>query len=235
MIVFVVGGSGGIGAAMIQYILNNYPLAEVHATYHSSAVNTLKKGITWHQLNVQNESEVKTLAAQFDKLDWLINAVGLLSTPQHGPEKRLEAWDSAYFETIFRTNTLSSVYLAKYFKPALEQAVSPRFAVLSARVGSIEDNHLGGWYSYRMSKAALNMFLKTVSIEWLKQMPACCVLALHPGTTNTELSRPFHRNIPEGKLFSPERVAQDLIQLIQNSTPDQSGRFCAYDGEGIPW
>jgi NAD(P)-dependent dehydrogenase (short-subunit alcohol dehydrogenase family) len=132
-------------------------------------------------------------------------------------------------------NTLPSIMLAKHFAKALTQSHSARFAVISARVGSITDNRLGGWYSYRASKAALNMFLKTLSIEWQRTMKHGVVLSLHPGTTDTPLSQPFQQSVPKGKLFTPEYVANSLLPIIANATPSQTGRFFAYDGTELPW
>lgn len=125
--------------------------------------------------------------------------------------------------------------LAKHFCHALKQSDSARFAVISAKVGSITDNRLGGWYSYRASKAALNMFLKTLSIEWQRNMKHCVVLSLHPGTTDTPLSQPFQQSVPKGKLFTPEYVSNCLLPIIANATPVQTGCFFAYDGTELPW
>lgn len=122
-------------------------------------------------------------------------------------------------------NTLPSLLLAKYFTPKLKRSTAPKFATISAKVGSISDNQLGGWYSYRASKAALNMFLKTMSIEWQRMVKHGTVLSLHPGTTDTALSAPFQTNVPEGKLFTPERVAKDLLGLIEKHPRKIAGRF----------
>jgi len=108
-------------------------------------------------------------------------------------------------------------------------------AVISAKVGSIQDNRLGGWYSYRASKAALNMAIKTISLEWQYKVPNCCVAALHPGTTDTQLSAPFQANVAIKKLFSADQTAALLIDVIDNLNSKNSGRFWNWDGKEIPW
>ena len=130
---------------------------------------------------------------------------------------------------------MSSLLLAKYAGPKLKRSERGIFAALSAKVGSIEDNRLGGWYSYRASKAAANMVLKNLSIEWQRTAPNIRVLALHPGTTDTNLSRPFQSRVKPEKLFSPEKVAELLLKQLDQSHANPSGRFIAYDGEELPW
>ena len=159
----------------------------------------------------------------------------MLHTQEKGPEKNLSSLDADFFQQTITVNTLPSLLLAKYFTPKLKCSTAPKFATISAKVGSISDNQLGGWYSYRASKAALNMFLKTMSIEWQRMVKHGTVLSLHPGTTDTALSAPFQTNVPEGKLFTPERVAKDLLGLLEKATPQDSGAFWAYDGTLLPW
>lgn len=235
MKVLIVGGSGGIGQAMVKQVQETYPDATVHATYRHHLPQDRQNNIQWHQLDVTNEAEIKQLSEQLTELDWLINCVGILHTQDKGPEKSLQSLDIAFFQHNLTLNTLPSVMLAKHFCHALKQSDSARFAVISAKVGSITDNRLGGWYSYRASKAALNMFLKTLSIEWQRNMKHCVVLSLHPGTTDTPLSQPFQQSVPKGKLFTPEYVANCLLPIIANATPAQTGCFFAYDGTELPW
>ncbi len=235
MKILIVGGNGGIGSAMVKESLTRYPDAQLHATYHRTKPQWQHERVVWHQLDVSNKTEVKSLSESFDSIDWVINCVGLLQTAEKGPEKSLAALDDVYFQKVMTTNTLPTLLLAKYFTPKLKKADKPKFAVISARVGSISDNRLGGWYSYRASKAALNMFIKTMSIEWHRMLKNGVVLTLHPGTTDTALSEPFQSNVPAGKLFTPEKVARDLIGLIALSTPKESGSFLAYNGDQLPW
>ncbi|MBR9874873.1 MAG: SDR family oxidoreductase [Vibrionaceae bacterium] len=235
MKILVVGGNGGIGRAMTQEVVRRFPCAEVHATYRREKPGGHQTKVTWHQVDVSDDSQVERLSESVCEVDWLINCVGMLHTKDKGPEKSLSALDADFFLQTISVNTLPTLLLAKCFTPALKRSHNPKFASISAKVGSISDNQLGGWYSYRASKAALNMFLKTMAIEWRRTVKHGVVLALHPGTTDTPLSEPFQANVPLDKLFTPERVASDLLTLIEKATPQDSGAFWAYDGESLPW
>lgn len=236
MNILVLGGSGGIGHAIVSKLRETYPDSTIHTTYKQHRPDTeLDDGIIWHALDISHEEEIKQLSQSIPQLDWLINCIGMLHTEDKGPEKSVQAVDGDFFLHNIKLNTLPSMVLAKHFESALKRSASARFAVVSAKVGSISDNRLGGWYSYRASKAALNMFLKTLSIEWQRTMKHCVVLSLHPGTTDTRLSKPFQQNVPKQKLFTPEYVAQCLVSIIANATPAQTGSFLAYDGAELPW
>jgi len=134
-----------------------------------------------------------------------------------------------------QVNCVPSLLLGKYAGSALKASPQGLFATVSARVGSIEDNRLGGWHSYRASKAALNMALKCLAIEWQRTLPSVRVLSLHPGTTDTNLSKPFQQRVPESKLFSADQTAKYLLKLCREAHSHDSGRFIAWDGSTIPW
>ena len=170
-----------------------------------------------------------------DQVDWIINAAGFLHGPAGGPEKSIRSVDPDFLLENIRINALPTLLLAKHFGPALKRSNAPLLATVSARVGSIEDNRLGGWYSYRISKAALNMALKTLSIEWKHSHRKGCVAALHPGTNDTGLSKPFQANVPEGGLFEPRYTADCFVDLLTRLKPSDSGRFWAWNGEPLPW
>jgi NAD(P)-dependent dehydrogenase (short-subunit alcohol dehydrogenase family) len=102
-------------------------------------------------------------------------------------------------------------------------------------VGSISDNRLGGWYGYRASKAALNQFLRTMSIECRRTHPQLCITAIHPGTTDTDLSSPFQGNVEPGKLYSAEQSADRILKVVTSGTPEESGRFVNWTGDPIPF
>ncbi|SIQ94195.1 NAD(P)-dependent dehydrogenase, short-chain alcohol dehydrogenase family [Shewanella morhuae] len=235
MKILIVGGNGGIGQAMVKQVQVAYPTATLHATYRQNRPTDMQGVVNWHPLDVTSEAEIKQLSEQLTELDWIINCIGILHTQDKGPEKNLQSVDIDFLQHNISLNMLPSVMLAKHFSHALKQSVSARFIVISAKVGSISDNRLGGWYSYRASKAALNMFLKTLSIEWQRTMKHCVVLALHPGTTDTPLSQPFQQSVPKDKLFTPQYVANCLLPIIANATPAQTGSFLAYDGALLPW
>ena len=152
-----------------------------------------------------------------------------------GPEKSIRALDADFLLENMRINTLPTLLLAKHFSSALKKSPAPLLATISARVGSIEDNRLGGWYSYRMSKAALNMALKTLSIEWKHSHPRGCVAALHPGTNDSPLSKPFQANVAAPDLFDPKDTAVCFLRLLRRLNAGDSGKFWTWDGATLSW
>lgn len=233
MNILVLGGSGGIGRALIAVIQQRYPQASIFATYYRNLPNVA--GIFWYAVDVTQENDVRVLAESIHSIDWVINAVGTLHIEDTGPEKSLRQIDSQFFLDSMAINTLPSLLIGKYFLRHFRRAKMPICATISARVGSIGDNKLGGWYSYRCSKAALNMAIKNMSIEWQRSVPKGCIVALHPGTTDTGLSKPFQANVSPEKLFSPIKTAGFLLDVIEMLQPNDSGRFIAYDGKDITW
>jgi NAD(P)-dependent dehydrogenase (short-subunit alcohol dehydrogenase family) len=151
--------------------------------------------------------------------------VGLLHEGDLQPEKSLRHLQSAQLQRYFAVNSIGPVLLAKYLLPLLRHTERSMFATLSAKVGSIGDNHLGGWYGYRASKAALNMLIRTTAIEYQRVAPEVIVVALHPGTTDTNLSKPFQRHVPREQLFSSDRTAGQLLGVLENLTAQDSGGF----------
>lgn len=244
LVIGIVGASGGIGAALLDLLALREDVATIHATYHrspqASSLGSIGSyaeatSVNWSQLDASDEDSVKSWLQEIGPVDWLINCVGMLHDSNHGPEKTIRAFDVDHFSASIKTNCLPTLILGKYALPALRSSTNAVFTTISARVGSIEDNELGGWYSYRASKAALNMSLKCLSIEWQRVAKNIRVLALHPGTTDSRLSKPFQKNVPDGKLFSPEKTAGLLLEQIDLAHSLPSGRFIAYDGEEIPW
>ena len=241
--VVVVGASGGIGSALSQHLAADARVGTLHATSREPstlpAPTTASATVRQHALDATDAQAVATFADSLHSdegpIDWVINCAGLLHDTPYMPEKSIGSLEAAFFEQNLRVNCLSSLLLARYLHPRLTTTSSGLFAAISARIGSIEDNRLGGWYSYRCSKAALNMALKTLSIEWQRSKPNIKVLALHPGTTDTALSRPFQRNVPTGKLFSAEKTAALLAARLFEAVDLPSGRFIDYEGREIPW
>lgn len=154
------------------------------------------------------------------------------------PEKKLEDLDESYFNSLLGSNTLTPILCLQAIAPLLNHKTPCTITALSARIGSISDNELGGWYSYRASKAALNMLFKTAAIELSRRAKQTRLVLFHPGTTNTKLSKPFQKNVPQGKLFSCEFVAAQLFMLLKH--PDKLTDFgqpayIDYQGKAIPW
>lgn len=233
--VIVVGGSGGIGRAMVEVLLRNFPAVSVSASFHEGEIPLRHDRLCWHRLDVRDASAIENWSKDFARVDWIINCAGFLHGAAGGPEKSIRSIDPDFFINSMRINTLPTLLLAKYFAVALKRSSAPVMATVSAKVGSIEDNRLGGWYSYRVSKAALNMALKTLSIEWQHSHPKGCVAALHPGTNDTGLSKPFQANVKPENLFKPEYTAEKFLQLLTQLHPGNSGKFWAWDGEILPW
>ncbi len=161
----------------------------------------------------------------------MIVATGILHEKDLSPEKCLRDLSFEKFEKLFATNTIGPALVAKHFVPQMRKDGPNLFAALSARVGSISDNQLGGWYSYRASKAALNMIIKTISIELSRRNNQSIVVALHPGTVNSNLSKPFQGNVPDKKLFTAEFSVSQLIRVLDRMTPEKTGNV--YDWQGL--
>jgi len=165
----------------------------------------------------------------------IIFAHGLLHADGKRPEKSYRELDLEWMTQVMQTNALGPIsFVAQLMKQVPRQA-AVQIAFVSARVGSISDNQLGGWYGYRASKAALNMLVKTLSIELSRTHPKVQVLALHPGTTDTALSEPFQARVPEGKLFTPEFSATAMLDVLDKHKGGDTGQFLAWDGSTIPW
>jgi NAD(P)-dependent dehydrogenase (short-subunit alcohol dehydrogenase family) len=233
--ILVVGGSGGIGRSLTSELLARYPEAQIGASYYQGRCAVEHERLTWRQLDVRDSLSIADWASDFKRVDWIVNAAGYLHGSRGGPEKSIGALDAEFLLENIRINTLPTLMLAKSFAAALKQSPAPLLATVSARVGSIEDNRLGGWYSYRISKAALNMALKTLSIEWKHSHPRGCVAALHPGTNDTALSKPFQANVPADDLFATTYTASMFTDLLAKLGPADSGKFWAWNGEILPW
>ncbi len=217
----VIGASGGIGSAILQH-LEHSPVFNHVIAFGRPA------------LDLKNEDSIREAAASIDQpIDLVFVATGVLHTDSYQPEKALRQIDPAAMQDVFAINTVGPALVAKHFLPKMRKDAKSVFAALSARVGSISDNRLGGWVSYRASKAALNMVLKTAAIEHRRSRPQSVLLALHPGTVDTQLSSPFQRGVPDGKLFDPAFSAGKLLDVIDDAQADDTGGFFAWDGKAI--
>lgn len=219
--VLVLGASGGIGAA----------LAAAAEARGAEVIRLSRPAI-----DVDDERSFETAAeAAGDGLSHVIVASGLLHAGERGPERDWRQIDAGWMLENFKVNAVLPALAAKHFLPRLRRDGQSVFAVLTARVGSISDNRLGGWHSYRASKAAANQLVKTLSVELARKNPSAAIVALHPGTVDTGLSEPFQRNVPAAKLFTADAAANHLWQVMGSLTPADSGGFFAWDGSRIPW
>jgi NAD(P)-dependent dehydrogenase (short-subunit alcohol dehydrogenase family) len=190
-------------------------------------------------LDVSDEDSIAAAAQEIrghtDRLHLVMNVAGVLHGDGFGPERKLEEITPEALEVVFRVNAYGPILVAKHVLPLLRHDEPSVFASLSARVGSIEDNGRGGWYSYRASKAAQNQFTKTLSIELGRRAKHCAVIALHPGTVQTDLSAPFQKYVPDSQLFPVDRAARQLLHIVDGVSALDTGRFYAWDGSDIPW
>jgi NAD(P)-dependent dehydrogenase (short-subunit alcohol dehydrogenase family) len=246
--VLVQGASRGIGLEFVRQLLAESRAGRVFACCRTpaaarelAALSAQEPRLRVVALDATDEHSIARaadqVAAATDRLQLIVNCAGVL---HGGPtaitaEKRLADVRAGALAASFAVNALGPLLVAKHFERLLAHRERAVFANISARVGSIGDNRLGGWYAYRGAKAAQNMFTKTLAIEWARSRRNVICVALHPGTTDTDLSRPFQANVPAGKLFTPERTVRQLLEIIDRLTPADTGRFLAWDGGGIPW
>lgn len=244
--VLVCGASQGIGLALCAALLARDDVARVWAVSRQANRNSALAALAGQHgerlirmdCDARDEQSLaglaRELSASCEHLHLVISTLGILQGDGARAEKSLAQLDLAGLQAAFASNAFAPVLLLKHLLPLLRKQPST-FAALSARVGSISDNRLGGWYSYRASKAALNQLLHTASIELKRLNPASTVLLLHPGTTDTSLSQPFQANVPAGQLFEPAFAAQCIIEQVGRHGPAQSGTFWAWDGQSIDW
>lgn len=229
-LVVVIGATGGIGQALVQTLQIALPQGEVLALSRRSVP----------ALDLQNEASLAQAATSISKhsqdtgrtLRLVINATGTLHTP-YPPEKSWAQLDAVAMAQVFAVNTFGPALLMKHLLPLLPREGKAVFATLSAKVGSIGDNRLGGWYSYRASKAALNQLVHTAAIELRRRHPEALCVALHPGTVETDLSTPFAKTGLD--VVSPAHAAARLLQVIDGLAASDSGGFFNHDGSPLPW
>lgn len=224
----VIGG-GGIGKAITEALIASPDVGEVFVLSRRANADI--------RLDVSDETSIEEAAHVVKKrgsLDLVVVATGLLHDDRFAPEKSLSALDPTAMTHLFKINAIGPTMVAKHFLPLLARGRKAAFAALSARVGSISDNRLGGWHSYRASKAGLNMLIRTMAIELARRNPDALIVGLHPGTVDTPLSAPFQRNVADGKLFTPGRSARALLSVLDEITPADSGGQFAWDGSRVP-
>ena len=243
----IIGASQGIGLGFVQHLLNHSSFEQVYATYrhHPTASQLFQLQETYPNrliclsVDVTHEDQIIQMSQDIqkstDQLHLVINCVGILHDQQIKPEKSLKQINNDNLLRYFQVNSIASILLAKHLLPFLKHKERNVFAAISAKVGSIGDNYLGGWYGYRSSKAALNMFMRSISLEFKRRSPQTIVVSLHPGTTDTQLSKPFQKHVPPEKLFSVERTTSQLLAVIDQLTINDSGQFFSWDGSKLPW
>ena len=233
--VAVFGASGGIGAAFASALAGDPRVATVHAFSRAPQPSAGKViGLQCDPLDEDDLARAADAIRASGPLALAVSAIGTLHGGSYAPEKAFRQLDPHAFTEVMRVNALAPALVAKHCAPLLPKDRPGAIGLLSARVGSISDNRLGGWHSYRASKAALNMLIRGLSIELARTHEQAAVIGLHPGTVDTELSKPFQRGVPEGKLFTPERSVRGMLDVLAGATPEMSGNVYDYSGEQVP-
>ena len=233
--ILIIGSSGGIGKAFINF-------------YRKQDINNKIIGLSridekdkesldaHHLIDLEDEQSIENAANEaktYGPYQLIIVATGALHGDDFSPEKSYKQISAKNLKKVFNINTFGPALIGKYFIPLLDNRNPSVLSFLSARVGSISDNKLGGWHAYRASKAALNMLIKNFSIELNRTNKLAKVIGLHPGTVDTRLSKPFQRNVPENKLFTPEFSVVSMASVISNLDNNESGSIFAFDGSKI--
>ncbi len=243
----VFGASGGIGSAILAQLAVDPMVTRVYAGSRKGESHSAAKVIPF-RCDITDEEEIAAAAAAIDDdlgdrgsgdqaLQLVFIATGLLHDSAAGlsPEKSYRSQSGDAYASAFAVNATGPALIGKHFLPLMARKERCIFAALSARVGSISDNRLGGWHAYRASKAALNMILQNFALEIGLRNSEALVVGLHPGTVDTRLSQPFQRNVSEGKLFSADYSAGCMLNLLDSLTPEDSGQLFAWNGVAIPY
>lgn len=226
----VLGASGAIGGALEQ--------ALIEEGAHDRVWGFARSRSGAEHLDLLDEASVAAAAARVaagPAPTLIVIATGLLHEGEHMPERGFKDVDPAWMARSYAINAIGPALVMKHFLPLLPKTGTPVLAALSARVGSIGDNGLGGWHGYRAAKAALNMLVANAAIEARRQSPRAIVVGLHPGTVDSALSKPFQTNLAPGSLFAPDRAAMQLLDVIEGLKPKDSGRLFTWDGAEIPF
>ena len=231
----VFGASGGIGAALVELLSAREDVAQIHALTRGSLPQRPK--VIPHRFDLTDEASIAQACAGIGApLDLVIVATGrLVRENGDGPEKSARALNAEALAEMFAINAIGPALIGKHCLSLLRKGERAVFAAISARVGSATDNRLGGWHSYRASKAALNMLVRNFAIELARSNPAAIAVMLHPGTVDTPLSRPFQRGVSADRLFTTEQSASHLLHVIDALSASDSGKLLAWDGTELPF
>jgi NAD(P)-dependent dehydrogenase (short-subunit alcohol dehydrogenase family) len=231
----VFGASGGIGRALCEALAHGG--CEVIYAGSRSGEGAEGGAIRPFTFDLANEASIAAAATAMrsEPPQWIICATGVLTLADGtGPERTYKRLDPAVMAQVFALNTIGPAMVAKHMMPLMPRGEPSLFAALSARVGSISDNRLGGWHSYRASKAALNMLIKNLALEMVRTHPQCVIVGLHPGTVDSALSAPFQTGLPDGQLTEPQQAADNLLSVLAHLGPGQSGRVFDFRGVEVP-
>ena len=239
-ITVVIGARSTIGSSIIEKLAKDGTVDQVVAISREGSPQRKENGAKIESISCNySEESIRGICEGLKTTEGSITQViicnGILHTDRIFPEKRLEDISFATVSEVMHINTIIPLLWLANIGPLLKSKQACRVAILSARVGSISDNRSGGWYAYRASKAALNMVIKTAAIEFRRRAPNVKIIAFHPGTTDTKLSKPFQRSVPDGKIFTPDFVAGALLKLLKTLDPHSEEDFFDWNGQPVPW
>lgn len=240
----VIGASGGIGKTLVTHLQGSGKYRQVYAVSRTLPESQIA-GVNYQAIDSETENSVtqycqSLINQNVGQFSLVVCCIGALHTSgvenqKITPEKRLEDINQDQLRFYFNTNAILPAIWLKNVEPLLKGTEAAKLVFLSARVGSISDNHLGGWYGYRASKAALNMLIKSAQIECQRRSKNICLISYHPGTVETELSKPFRSNVPKGKLFTADFTVTQLLKIIPNLIAEKGPHYIDWQGRMIPW
>lgn len=236
----VIGANGAIGNALLMQLLTSKKYQNVIGISRKELSIKHSKLHTFYVADYI-ESEIEQCCQQiherFSSIQLLICCIGMLHSKERGifPEKSTEQLDSQQLSSYFNSNTIAPALWLKCFTRCLQKNITTQLVFLSARIGSISDNELGGWYGYRASKAALNMIIQSAQVEFNRRFGSVSCISYHPGTVNSNLSLPFKSNIPKEKLFTAKFTATQLLNILATLPTQSAAHFIDWDGKNIPW
>ena len=229
----IIGINSAIGLALAKEYSITHQVVGTARDINEANHNFTLVQTTYAEIDLPELYE--TLSGISAEYEVIINCIGLLHNAIVKPEKSLDKLSERSLSEYFRVNATIPALLLKTLVPLLPKKKISVFASLSAMIGSISDNKIGGWYGYRASKAALNMLIKTTSVELSRSYPKTAIIALHPGTTRSKLSAPFTKNLPEERLYTPIETAKRLKRVIDSCNSDNTGSFFHWSGNELEW
>lgn len=235
----IIGASSSIAQALIKKLMVEDPECSVIAVTRQTTDQQVTSDTVDYLQCDYSETSIEDCVEKISKRNPVIKRMvicnGILHSDAVWPEKSLGDLKLSCMEEVLKVNSITPALWIARLSPLLKSNEQCHLVVFSARIGSISDNRLGGWYSYRSAKAALNMFLKSAAIELWRRSKNVKVIAFHPGTTDTALSKPFQKNVPDNKLFSPGFVAEQLLSLLGKLKPDGELSFMDWNHQPIDW
>ncbi|MGO3739628.1 MAG: SDR family NAD(P)-dependent oxidoreductase [Marinomonas foliarum] len=234
----IIGASSAIAQATIKRFQENQNCLGIFAISRALPSEDTASKIHWFESDYSEASIQKicqALSGYSGRITKVLICNGILHNDSMTPERKLEEISASQLAAVLHSNTIIPMLWLSRLLPILQGEKNTQVALFSARIGSISDNKIGGWYSYRSSKAALNMLIQTSSVEYARRAKNVKLIAFHPGTTDTPLSKPFQRSVPKDKLFTADFVATQLLSIMENVTMDNKAAYLDWNNQAIEW